>query len=75
MVGGHVLKDGRKLNGGTMAAPGGVDNPLPREAENDKARDLMGPVLGKQRAERLISTLFAIEKLKDARTLRRLYTA
>ena len=70
-----TLKDGRKLTGETMAAKGGVDNPLPREAEEDKARDLMGPVLGKQRAQQFISTLFDIEKLKDARTLRKLYSA
>jgi 2-methylcitrate dehydratase PrpD len=68
-----TLKDGRKLDGQTMSAKGGVGNPLPRQEEEEKALDLIGPVLGKKRAQELMAALFNIEKIKDARVLRRLY--
>ena len=56
-----------------MAAKGGLGNPLPRPEEEEKALDLMGPVLGKKRTQDLMSALFKIEKIKDARALRGLY--
>lgn len=68
-----TLKDGRKLTHQTMSARGGSDNPLRREDEQEKALDLMAPVLGKARSQELISALFSLEKIKDARVLRRLY--
>ena len=45
-----TLKDGRKLTHQTMAAKGGLGNPLTREEVATKALDLMAPVLGKKRA-------------------------
>jgi hypothetical protein len=35
----------------------------------DKARDLMAPVLGRDKSERLIETVFAIETIADIRQL------
>jgi len=35
----------------------------------DKARDLMAAVLGREKSERLIETVFAIETITDIRRL------
>jgi MmgE/PrpD C-terminal domain len=68
-----TLKDGRKLTHQTMAARGGLENPLTRQEVEQKAHDLMAPILGIKRSRALISALFTIESIKDARALRRLY--
>lgn len=70
-----TLKDGRKLAHQTMAAKGSAENPLTRREEEEKAIDLMAPILGKKRSLALMSALFNIETIKDARALRRLYAA
>lgn len=70
-----TLNDGRKLNHEAMAAKGGVGNPLTRLEVEAKALDLMGPTLGKKRSRTLMSALFNIEGIKNARALRRLYAA
>jgi 2-methylcitrate dehydratase PrpD len=69
------LKDGRVLHGQTMSAKGSYDNPLTRGEEDEKALDLIVPVLGKARAQALLKALWEFERLKDVRLLRRLYTA
>jgi 2-methylcitrate dehydratase PrpD len=68
-----TLKDGRKLAHETMAAKGTPDNPVTRRDIEEKALDLMAPVLGKQRREALLAALFNIETLKDVRVLRGWY--
>jgi 2-methylcitrate dehydratase PrpD len=70
-----TLKDGRTLTHQTMAAKGSPDNPLNRDEVAEKAMDLVGPVIGKARGAKLIAALYDIEKVKDARALRRLYAA
>jgi 2-methylcitrate dehydratase PrpD len=67
------LKDGRTLTHQTMAAKGSFENPLARSDEDEKARDLIAPVLGAKRCERLLAALWDFEKLADVRALRRLY--
>ena len=67
------LKDGRTLRHQTMAAKGSYENPLTPEEENEKALDLVAPVLGKARAQALLKALWGFEKIKDVRSLRRLY--
>ena len=67
------LKDGRKLNHQTMAAKGSFENPLTRNEEEEKALDLIVPILGKRRSEVLLAALWEFEKLKDVRALRRYY--
>lgn len=69
-----TLKDGRRLTHQTMAAKGYHENPLTRQDIEEKALDLMAPILGKKRSQALISALLNIETIKDARELRRLYT-
>ena len=68
-----VLKDGRALTHQTMAAKGGVDSPLGREDEEEKALDLMTPILGAKRSKALVGALLSIEKVKNARDFRKLY--
>ncbi len=68
-----TLKDGRKLTHQTMAAKGSFENPLTPQEENEKALDLIAPVLGLRRADALLAALWDFEELKDVRALRRLY--
>ena len=67
------LKDGRRLAHQTMAAKGSYENPVTREDEEEKALDLIGPMLGKRRTEELIAALWELDSIKDVRLLRRLY--
>jgi 2-methylcitrate dehydratase PrpD len=67
------LKDGRTLHHQTMAAKGSFENPLTRAEEEDKALDLLVPVLGRNKSRALIATLWAIEEVNDLRSLRKLY--
>lgn len=69
------LKDGRTLKHQTMAAKGSPDNPLDRNEVAEKALDLMAPVIGSARSRKLIETLYDIGKVKDLRSLRKLYSA
>jgi 2-methylcitrate dehydratase PrpD len=68
------LKDGRVLKHQTMAAKGSFENPLTREEEEEKALDLVVPVLGRKRARDLLDALWSFDQLKDVRALRRLYS-
>ena len=67
------LKDGRTLEHQTMAAKGSFENPLTRAEEEEKALDLLVPVLGKPRSRALLDALWNIERLGDVRKLRALY--
>jgi 2-methylcitrate dehydratase PrpD len=62
--------DGMKLSERVEAVRGTVRNPMTRAEVVDKARDLMGPVLGSASTGKLIETLLALEAVKDVRTLR-----
>ncbi|MEK7834654.1 MAG: MmgE/PrpD family protein, partial [Pseudomonadota bacterium] len=68
-----TLKDGRKLTHQTMAAKGSFENPLTPQEENEKALDLIAPILGKRKADTLLAVLWDFEKIKDVRALRTLY--
>jgi 2-methylcitrate dehydratase PrpD len=69
-----TLKDGRRLTHQTMAARGSFENPLTRAEEEEKALDLLLPVLGAKRSARLLAALWDFDQLKDVRTLRALYS-
>jgi 2-methylcitrate dehydratase PrpD len=64
------LKDGRSVSHFTRHAPGTKENPMNTESVNAKARQLMEPVLGAERAQGLIRHVNALEGLKDVRELR-----
>lgn len=68
-----TLKDGRELTHQTMAAKGMFENPLSAEEENEKALDLIAPVLGGRKATALLAALWKIDEVKDVRALRKLY--
>jgi 2-methylcitrate dehydratase PrpD len=70
-----TLKDGRKLTHQTMAAKGSFENPLTPQDENEKALDLIAPILGRRKAIALLAALWDFEEIKDVRALRRLYAA
>jgi 2-methylcitrate dehydratase PrpD len=67
------LNDGRVLNHQTMAAKGSFENPLTPAEEEEKALDLVAPILGKTRSRALLDALWNLETIRDIRALRRLY--
>ena len=69
-----TLTDGRKVEHFTRFPPGTKENPLGTQAVSAKARDLMAPVLGTERAEKLIDQINMLERLDDIRALRPLFT-
>ncbi|OGA37579.1 MAG: hypothetical protein A3G24_01705 [Betaproteobacteria bacterium RIFCSPLOWO2_12_FULL_62_13] len=69
------LKDGRQLRHHAKSVRGTQDNPMTRADIDAKCYDLCAPVLGRRRARALCDTAWNLEKLKDARKLRRLLRA
>ncbi|MGE5526940.1 MAG: MmgE/PrpD family protein [Rhodospirillaceae bacterium] len=67
------LKDGRTLHHQTMAAKGSFENPLTRAEEEEKALDLLQPVLGKARSRTLLDALWNIDRVDNVQKLRKLY--
>jgi hypothetical protein len=43
---------------------------MPRQEVEDKARDLLAPVLGAKRTQALIEAIWNIERLRNTRELR-----
>jgi 2-methylcitrate dehydratase PrpD len=66
------LADGTRLAERITAVRGTPRNPMSRAEVVEKARDLVAPVLGRERSERLIETVYAIETVPDVRTFRAL---
>ena len=69
-----TMTDGRKVTHFTKFPPGTKENPLTPDGVAEKARDLMGPVLGAQRTEQLIERILHLETVADIRSLRPLLT-
>jgi 2-methylcitrate dehydratase PrpD len=65
-----TLTDGTKLTETVKAVRGTAENPMTREEVIAKCRDLMTPVLGAERCEKLIQTTMNLESLKSIRELR-----
>ena len=63
------LADGAVLSERVSAVRGTPRNPMSRAEVIDKARDLVAPVLGRDTAEKLIETVYAIEAVTDIRSL------
>jgi 2-methylcitrate dehydratase PrpD len=70
-----TLSDGRKVEHFTKFPPGTKENPLNTGAVSAKARDLMAPVLGSGKTEKLIGEINRLEQVADIRELRPLFTA
>jgi 2-methylcitrate dehydratase PrpD len=67
--------DGQTFSHFTKYPPGTKENPLTSEQVAAKARDLMAPVLGREKAERLIQRIQHLDVLHDMRELRELLIA
>lgn len=70
-----TMMDGKKVEHFTRFPPGTKENPLSTDAVSAKTRDLISPVLGAEKAKKLIDQINNLEKLKDIRSLRPLFTA
>jgi 2-methylcitrate dehydratase PrpD len=64
------LTDRRTLSERVGTVRGTAENPMSREEIAAKARDLIAPVLGESKCQKLIDTIFALERVKDIRDLR-----
>lgn len=64
------LTDGTLLSERVTAVRGTPRNPMSRAEVIDKARDLIAPLLGREKSERLINTIYEIENVTDIRRLR-----
>jgi 2-methylcitrate dehydratase PrpD len=64
--------DGSILTDTVKAVRGTAENPMSREEVVDKSRDLMSPVLGADRCDKLIQTTMSLEKLQSVRDFRAL---
>ena len=67
------LKDGRTLHHQTMAAKGSYENPLTRDEEQEKALDLIVPILGEACSRELLAQLWNFEQITNVTALRKLY--
>jgi len=65
-----TMADGKVVEHFTKFPPGTKENPLSVEAVSAKTRDLIVPVLGAEKADRLIQAVNNLEKLPDVRALR-----
>jgi 2-methylcitrate dehydratase PrpD len=64
------LTDGRKLTERVETVRGTAGNPMTREELIGKARDLIVPVLGGSKFDRLVDKIFALEGVKNVSELR-----
>jgi 2-methylcitrate dehydratase PrpD len=69
-----TMTDGRKVDHFTRFPPGTKENPLSTEAVSAKARDLMAPVLGAEKTDKLIEEINKLETVSDIGQLRPLMT-
>ena len=63
-------KEGGEFTARTDAAPGTPENPMSRDEVAEKALDLCAPVLGTDRAQRLVDSVYAIDNEASVDTLR-----
>ncbi|RJX74859.1 MmgE/PrpD family protein [Pseudomonas sp. LS-2] len=70
-----TLADGKTVEHHTRFPSGTKENPLSTEAVNAKVRDLIVPVIGKERSEQLINQINNLEQMKDMAELRSLLIA
>jgi 2-methylcitrate dehydratase PrpD len=65
-----TLTDGTRLSERVEAVRGTAENPMTREEVVAKCRDLMSPVLGGEKAAKLIEKVLDLENVKNIRELR-----
>jgi 2-methylcitrate dehydratase PrpD len=62
------LTDGTYLSERVAAVRGTSRNPMSHAEVVEKARELIAPILGREKSERLIETVYAIETVSDVRS-------
>lgn len=67
-----AMVDGRKFSHQTPFVRGTPENPMTRPDVEKKAKDLLEPIVGANRAEELIDRIWNIAQLKNTRDLRHL---
>jgi 2-methylcitrate dehydratase PrpD len=67
--------DGRKVRERTYAVRGTPDNPMDQAEVEAKARDLVVPIIGAARAEKLIAAVASLENVSAIADLRPLLQA
>jgi 2-methylcitrate dehydratase PrpD len=65
-----AFTDGTRPSERVTAVRGTPRNPMSKDEVIAKAQDLMNDVIGREKSERLIETVYAIESVKDVRSLR-----
>jgi len=65
-----TMKDGRQLKEQVTAVRGTAGNPLSTQEVENKCRDLLTPVLGRERTDILIDRIWHLEKVTNMRNLR-----
>jgi 2-methylcitrate dehydratase PrpD len=65
-----TLADGTRVTETVKAVRGTAENPMPREEVVAKSRDLMTPILGAERCDKLIQATLNLENLKSVREFR-----
>ena len=63
-------RDGRDLSIVIHAVRGTADNPMPRSEVEDKARDLLEPIVGRASTTKLIRRIWTLERVRDILDLR-----
>jgi 2-methylcitrate dehydratase PrpD len=70
-----TTEEGAKFTEQVVGVRGAADNPMTTEEVENKCRDLLKPVLGDDRTQKLIGTIGALESLPNVRELRPLLSA
>lgn len=70
-----VTKEGNKYKEHVLGVRGTAENPMTTKEIEKKCNELLAPVLGKDRARKLIDRIWNLEGLKDVRELRPLISA
>jgi 2-methylcitrate dehydratase PrpD len=70
-----TTRKGERLRHHTRHVRGTPTNAMPRSEVETKSRDLLEPVIGRSRTQRLIDAVWQIERLADVRALRPLLAA
>jgi 2-methylcitrate dehydratase PrpD len=70
-----TTRDGVKLREHVVSVRGAAENPMTREEVEKKCSELMKPILGEDRAQKLIDKIWSLEQVKNVRQLRPLLSA
>ncbi len=70
-----TTRDGARLREHVVSVRGTAENPMTSQEVEKKSRELMTPVLGEDRAQRLIDAIWNLEEVSDMRQLGPLLSA